>query len=161
GPRSLDTSCANPAAAPFFKTWETSLPSTGSDHVAITILLSAPLLRLPPPTPNWDKVDWNAFKIQLASIRVPSPPSMPNNHSLSTWFNRHLSTVSTLLLNHTPKKRPSFQSKPWWTDQLSSLRRAFHSASRRSRKLPTTSHLTDTKNLKNKYFHAIKQAKAS
>src|SRR5437879_4650450 len=86
---------------------------------------------------------------------------MPTNHSLSTWFDRHLSTVSTLLLNHTPKKRPSFQSKPWWTDQLSSLRRAFHSASRRSRKLPTTSHLNDTKNLKNKYFHAIKQAKDS
>src|SRR5437868_5746468 len=60
-----------------------------------------------------------------------------------------------------PKKYPSFQSKPWWTDQLSSLRRAFHSASRRSRKLPTTSHLNNTKDLKNKYFHAIKQAKAS
>src|SRR5437660_3890457 len=86
---------------------------------------------------------------------------MPTNHSLSTSFDRYLSIVSTLLLNHTPKKRPSFQSKPWWTDQLSSLRRAFHSASRRSRKLPTTSHLADTKNLKNKYFHAIKQAKAS
>src|SRR5437879_10771196 len=46
-------------------------------------------------------------------------------------------------------------------DQLSSLRRAFHSAFCRSRKLPTTSQLNDTKNLKNKYFHAIKQAKAS
>src|SRR5207237_2448375 len=48
-----------------------------------------------------------------------------------------------------------------WTDPLSSLRRSFHSASRRSRKLPTPSHLNDTKTLKNKYFHAIKQAKAS
>src|SRR5207302_5654235 len=93
--------------------------------------------------------------------QIPSPPIMPNNHSLSAWFDRHLSTVSTLLLNNTSKKCPSFQSKPWWTDQLSSLRRAFHSASRRSRKLPTSSHLNDTKNLKNKYFHATKQAKAS
>src|SRR5205807_915826 len=120
-----------------------------------------PLLRPPPPTPNWDKTDWNALKSQLESSRIPGPPIMPTNHSLSTWFDRHLSTVSTLLLNHTPKKCPSFQSKPWWTDQPSSLRRTFHSASRRSRKLPTTTHLTDTKNLKNKYFHAIKQAKAS
>src|SRR5207253_6475526 len=88
-------------------------------------------------------------------------PIMPTNHLLSSWFDRHLSIVSTLLLNNTPKKRPSFQSKPWWTDQLSSLRRAFHSASRRSRKLPTPSHLNDTKTLKNKFFHAIKQAKAS
>src|SRR5437588_7875979 len=160
-PGVLDISFANPAAAPFFQSWDTSLPSTGSDHVPVTILLSAPLLRTPPPTPNWDKTAWDALKSQIASVRIPSPPIMPTNHSLSTWFDRHLSTVSTLLLNHTPKKRPSFQSKPWWTDQLSSLRRAFHSASRRSRKLPTTSHLTDTKNLKNKYFHAIKQAKAS
>ena len=56
-PHVLDISFANPAAAPFFQSWETSLPSTGSDHVPITILLSVPLLRPPPPTPNWDKTD--------------------------------------------------------------------------------------------------------
>src|SRR5207302_5707086 len=116
------------------------LPSTRSDHVPITILLSAPLLRPLPPTPNWDKTDWNALKTRLASIRIPSPPIMPINPSLSAWFDRHLSTVSTLLLNHTPKKRPSFQSKQWWTDQLSSLRRAFHAPSPRTRKLPTPPH---------------------
>src|SRR5207302_2744135 len=147
--------------APFFQNWEATLPSTGSDHVPIMILLSAPLLRPLAPTPNWDKTDWYSLKTSLAAIKVSSPSIMPTNHSLSSWFDRHLSTVSTLLLNNTPKKHPSFQSKPWWMDQLSSLHRAFHSASHRSRKLPTTSHLNDTKNLKNKYFHAIKQAKAS
>src|SRR5207237_8075509 len=132
----------------------TAPPCPASHQPPATILLPAPLLRTPPPTPNWDNTDWDALKSQIASVRIPSPPIMPTNHSLSTWFDRHLSTVSTLLLNHTPKKRPSFQSKPWWTDQLSSLRRASHSASQRSRKLPTTSHLTDTKNLNNKYLHA-------
>src|SRR5205807_1377653 len=159
-PGVLDISFANPAAAPFFQNWEATLPSTGSDHVPITICLSAPLLRPPAPSPNWDKTDWHSLKTPLKAIKVPLPPSMPTNHSLSSWFDRHLSIVSTLLLTSTPKKRPSFQSKPWWTDQLTSLRRAFHSASRRSRKLPTLSHLNDTRNLKNKYFHAIKLAKA-
>src|SRR5437899_5312432 len=73
-PGVLDISFANPSAAPFFHSWETSLPSTGSDHVPITILLSAPLLRPPPPTPNWDKTDWNALKPKLARINIPSPP---------------------------------------------------------------------------------------
>src|SRR5207302_6001222 len=100
-------------------------------------------------------------RLYLLHIWVPSPSIMPTSHSLSTWFDQHLSTVPTLLMNHIAKKRPSFQSKPWWTDQLSSLRRAFYSTSYRSRKLPTTSHLNDTKKLKNKYFQAIKQAKAS
>src|SRR5437868_284118 len=112
-------------------------------------------------TPFQTHFVYSSLKIQLESIQVPSPPIIPTNHLLSSWFNRHLSTVSTLLLNNTPKKRPSFQLKPWWTDQLSSLRCAFHSASHWSRKLPTPSHLNDTKNLKNKYFHAIKQAKAA
>src|SRR5205807_2418937 len=139
----LDISFANPAVALFFQSWDTSLPSTGSDHVPITILLSAPLLRPLAPTPNWDKTDWNALKTQLASIQVSSPPIMPTTHSLTSWLNRHLLTVSTLLLNNTSKKHPSFQSKPWWTDQQNSLRRTSHSASCRSRKLPTTSHLND------------------
>src|SRR5437868_6256283 len=160
-PGVLDISFANPEAFPLFQNWEATLPSTGSDHVPITILLSLPLLRPPAPTPNWEKADWNTIKESLASTQVPPPPIMPTNHSLSSWFDRHLSIVSTLLLNNTPKKRSSFQSKPGWTDQLSSLRRAFHSASHRSMKLPTPSHLNDTKTLKNKYFHAIKQAKAA
>src|SRR5205807_7077484 len=102
-PGVLHISFTNPAAAPFFHSWDTALASTGSDHVPITILLSAPLLRPPPPTPNWDKTDWHALKAQIASVKIPSPPIMPTNHSLSTWFDRHLSTVSTLRLNHTKK----------------------------------------------------------
>src|SRR5205807_9450032 len=70
-PGILDISFANPAAAPFFQSWETSLLSTGSDHVPITILLSAPLLRPPPPTPTWHKTDCHALKSQVTSFRIP------------------------------------------------------------------------------------------
>src|SRR5207302_10963948 len=67
----------------------------------------------------------------------------------------------TFVLSPKPKRHPPFQSEPRWTEQLTSLRRAFHSASRTSRKPPTTSLLTDTKNPKNRYYHTIQQAKAS
>src|SRR5437879_6039280 len=43
-PGVLVVSFANPAAFPFFQSWEATLPSTGSDYVPITIQLSAPLL---------------------------------------------------------------------------------------------------------------------
>src|SRR5205807_1693463 len=84
---------------------------TGSDHVPITILLLAPLLRPPAPSPNWDKTDWHSLKTSLAAIKIPSPPIMPTNHSLSSWFDCHLAIVSTLLLTSTPKKTPLFSIK--------------------------------------------------
>ena len=38
-PSVIDLAFANPLLLPFVKGWETSLPSTGTDHVPITILL--------------------------------------------------------------------------------------------------------------------------
>src|SRR5437879_5612471 len=89
-PGVLDISFANLAAAPFFQSWEATLPSTGSDHVPITILLSAPLLRPPPPSPNWHKPDCNPLNTSLEAIKVPLPPSMPTNHSLPSCLDHHL-----------------------------------------------------------------------
>jgi len=40
-PSIIDLAFANPLLIPFVKSWETSFPSTGSDHVPITILLTA------------------------------------------------------------------------------------------------------------------------
>jgi len=53
-PAVLELSFANSALAPFFSSWSTSLPSTGSNHVPIIISLSAPLLRPTPRSPNWN-----------------------------------------------------------------------------------------------------------
>jgi len=53
----LDLSFANSALAPFFSTWSTQLPSTGSDHVPIIIFVTTPLLRPAPLSPKWEKPD--------------------------------------------------------------------------------------------------------
>ena len=42
---------------PFCLTWDSPLPSTGSDHVPVQIILSHPLTSPPPPSPNWSLTD--------------------------------------------------------------------------------------------------------
>jgi len=54
----IDLAFANPLLLPFVKTWETSLPSTGSDNVPITILLAAPSSDQVPRRLRWDHTDW-------------------------------------------------------------------------------------------------------
>ena len=57
-PSAIDLSFANPLIRPAFRSWDaTTLPSTGSDHVAILIHLAAPTNERAPPLPMWDKAD--------------------------------------------------------------------------------------------------------
>ena len=48
----IDLAFASPRLAPYCHHWDTSLPSTGSDHVPITITVSHPVLSPPIPSPN-------------------------------------------------------------------------------------------------------------
>ena len=160
-PSVLDLSFASPSLLPFCQMWDTPLPSTGSDHIPVQIILSHPFTSPPLPSPNWSLTDWPVLAPLLKDFTVPPPPSLPTRLSLEAWFDRHLSPLTTLLTSHTPTKRPSYRSKPWWSPLLSLLRKEFHSASRKAR----SSHLpTDraTANLSKKgYFKAIKAAKAA
>ena len=56
-PSVLDLSFASPALLPFFRSWDTPLPSTGSDHVPVQIVLAHPIHSPPPPSPNWALTD--------------------------------------------------------------------------------------------------------
>jgi len=56
-PSVIDLAFANPLLLPLVKSWEASLPSTGSDHIPITITLSAPSLNLKPPRHRWADTD--------------------------------------------------------------------------------------------------------
>ena len=57
-PGVLNLAFASPLLAPYFTEWSDPLPSTGSDHISIFLRFEAPLLRAPPPTPNWALTDW-------------------------------------------------------------------------------------------------------
>ena len=52
-PSVLDLSFASPLLLPFCQTWDTPLPSTGSNHIPVQIILSHPLTSPLPPSPNW------------------------------------------------------------------------------------------------------------
>ena len=111
-PSVIDLSFASPRLAPFCHHWDISLPSTGSDHVPITITVSHPVLSPPLPSPNWALTDWDSLTPLLGALVFPAPSQLPTLLSLETWFDRHLSTLTSLLTSHTSVKRPSHRSKP-------------------------------------------------
>jgi len=131
-PSVIDLSFASPLLFPFFYSWDTPLPSTGSDHVPISLTFAHPISSPSPPVPNWSLTDWDSLAPALHDLLIPPPPSFPTKVSLEAWFDWQLARVITLLSSHNPLKRTSWRSKPWWSPILSVLQREFHSASRRS-----------------------------
>ena len=112
-PMVIDLALVSPRLALFCQHWDISLPSTGSDHVSITIIVSHPVLSPLPPSPNWALTDRNSLTPLLGDLVFPAPPQLPTLLSLEAWFDRTLSTLTYLLTSHTPVKRPSHRSKPW------------------------------------------------
>ena len=73
-PLVIDIAFASSRLAPFYYYWDTSLPSTGLDHVPITISVSHPLLSPPLPSPNWALTDWDSLTPLLGDLVFPAPP---------------------------------------------------------------------------------------
>ena len=67
----LDLSFASPSLLPFCQTWDTALPSTGSDHVPVQIILSHPFTSPPSPSPNWSLTDWPTLTPLLKDFAIP------------------------------------------------------------------------------------------
>ena len=160
-PLVLDLSFASPLLLPFCQTWDTPLPSTGSDHVPVQIILSHPLTSPPSLSPNWSLTNWPALISLLKDFTVPQPPLLLTRLSLEAWFDRHLSRLTTLLTSHTPTKCLSYRSKPWWSPLLSLLIKEFHSASRKVRSTHLPADRAAAKLSKKGYFMAIKAAKVA
>ena len=158
-PSVIDLAFANPLLLPLFKSWEASLPSTGSDHVPITINLAPPTLIQSPRHPRWSDTDWETLSPLIKNFRVPPAPVCPSPADPDKWLAGSLDRLTALLKEHTPVSRPSHYSKPWWTPHLTTLRREFHKASRMARKHGTPA-LRDVAHIsKAGYFKAIKTAK--
>jgi len=157
----IDLLFASPVLFPFFRSWGTPLPSTGSDHVPISLTFAHPISSPSPPVPNWCLTDWNNLSPVLNDSLIPPPPSFPTSASLEAWFDTQLALVTTLLSSHTPLKRPSPRSKPWWSPILLVLRLEFHSASRRSGSSASASAYDKAaaRLSKQGYFKAIKATK--
>ena len=158
-PSVIDLAFANPPLLPLIKSWEASLPSTGSDHVPITITLATPSPHQKPPCPRSADTDWEALEPIIKGFKVPAVPPCPTPLQLDEWMSELLNRLVALLKEHTPVSRPSHHSKPWWTTHLSILRREYHKAARAARKHDTPHMREIAGTSKTGYFKAIKAAK--
>jgi len=158
-PSVLDLAFANPHLLPLVKNWESSLPSTGSDHIPITITLAALSLNQEPPRPRWADRAWENLDPIIKGFNVPAAPSCPTPPRLDEWMSESLNRLVALLKEHTPVSRPSHHSQPWWTPHLTILRREYHKAARTASKHHTPHMLEVAGASKAWYFKAIKAAK--
>jgi len=85
-PSVLDLAFANPPLLPLVKGWEVCLPSTGPDHVPITITLAAPSLKQKPPRPRWADTEWETLAPIVKGFKVPAAPSCPTAQKLDDWM---------------------------------------------------------------------------
>jgi len=158
-PSVIDLAFANPPLLPLIKSWEASLPSTGSDHIPITITLAAASLNQEHPRPRWADTDWETLDPVIKGFKVPAAPLCPTPLQLDEWLSESLNRLIALLKGHTPVSRPSHHSKPWWTPHLSILRREYHKAARTARKHDNPHMREIAGTSKMGYFKAFKAAK--
>jgi len=71
-PSVIDLAFANPPLLPLGKSCEASLPSTGSDHIPITISLTARSLSQKPPRSRWEDTDWETLDPIIKAFKVPA-----------------------------------------------------------------------------------------
>jgi len=159
-PGVLDLAFACPLLAPYFSEWSDPLPSTGSDHIPILLQFEASRFWAPTPSPNWALTDWPALDSSLKAASVSPAPTLPTSRSLDIWFKMNLDKITAQLAPHTPVKRVVYRSKPWWTELLLLLRKAYNSALRSSKiDRFDAALLASARAARTAYFKAIKKAK--
>jgi len=81
-PEVLDLLFANNTLVPYFSSWNPSLLPTGSDHFALSIVFSTPLLKPPHKGLNWKSTDWDLISPLLADLILAAPPALPTPYTL-------------------------------------------------------------------------------
>jgi len=158
-PSFLDLAFENTALYPLVSSWDTPLPSTGSDHVPCVKTLKPPAIMLPPPTPHWALLDLDAVGKALDAFIILPCPTRPTPNFLSRWFDISSTRLTSLLTSHARSKRLCPRSKTWWSPRLSSLRRQYHKFARISRLDHSPLNWCHVKSSRRTYFKAMASAK--
>jgi len=96
-PSVLDLAFANTALSSLVSSWDTPLPSTGSDHVPCVITLRPPAIMLPPPTLHWALLNLDAVGKALDTFTTQPCPERPTPNSLSRWFDISSTRLTSLV----------------------------------------------------------------
>ncbi|KJZ68630.1 hypothetical protein HIM_11979 [Hirsutella minnesotensis 3608] len=142
------------------------LDATGSDHKPIAFEASSrgpngPLIARP-ATYNYKKADWKVFSEHLAKkeqdlLRAMERAAQRDNlEGMASLLTRTLIEASNAAI---PKKRPYKGSKPWWNDELTSLRKALSQAQRLYRLLQDEESRASFVEARNRFKYAIRASK--
>ena len=140
--------------------WSDPHPSTGSDLIPNLLRFEASLFRAPLPTPNWALTDWATLETALKATTVSPLPPLPTTHSLHIWLRTNLGRVTSQFALYTSQQRVTYRSKPWWSELLLMLRKAYNSALRPSKRDRwNAALLTSARAARFAYLKAIPKAK--
>ena len=141
------------------------LPSTGSDHEAVSLRAFLPAYQTARPLPPQfctKKADWEKFRRQLKEVAVSLAPTIDAAANRGDFESVALSlqqAIEEATNGSIPVKRPCDRSKAWWCPDLTGQRMRYHRAFRRYKMNPSRDTETACKEARNSYFHAIDRAK--
>jgi hypothetical protein len=91
---------------------------------------------------------------------MPFPlTSIPGNHELDLLAKDFTNRIVDAASNSIPKSTISPYSKPWWNEDLKTLRKSMLYYSHKSKALGYILYKQEFQNTKNTYFNTIKGAK--
>ena len=175
-PSVITYTLANRQLADHVLTWKTNIPHTVSDHTAIVTSITFTPYVTARLSPNWGKKTWKVKRKPNAvieeEVKKPMGSMVNKEHTISFKWTRETEPENAAddfdfnqsLLIHTIKKhalmkRPCRWSKPWWTPELTQLRKDIPCAARKANIDPTLTQ--DAKDKKKAYQSNIKRAKAA
>jgi len=141
------------------------LDHSGSDHEVISFQAfeqnSKSINRIR-PLPNYKKADWSILTEQwkIESKRLLNKISLIRKESEIDEFIIQLNkSINECMDKSIPDLKITDRSKPWWSVELTELRKKANSAYRRFKKRQTTESEREYKKARNHYFHTLRDKK--
>lgn len=140
--------------------------STGSDHEVIlfegTLPISTSSNSCLPPRFNTKKAKWETYTKNLQSL-APSFTSKLSQAISAREPDQVACLLQEIIIQASqtaiPKSRPSSHSKAWSTEELTNLRKDYHSKRRRAKKSWLESDIEEARISRNNYFRTISHTK--
>ena len=172
----IDYTLGNRPLGNHIKHWKTNVAQTGSDHRARVTTIATKSFTTARPAPAWEKITWTidgkpseVMKEELRRLMAfeagpENPPLFRETKREEPQlalenFEYNLSLLIHTIKKHAPTKRPCRWSKPWWTEELTQLRKTFCREGRLAREDPRRKELSNQ--AKRNYQNKLKQAKAA
>ena len=148
-----------------WKNWR-YVENTGSDHKCIVFEANLPATNTQAqsilPKYNLHKADWDTFQNYLLKKEQDTLPYVDHliaNYDYEALAKLLQDSITQAAAESIPLSKPSNQSKSWWTQELTDMRKSYHSLHRKSFKVNTPEAFERARVARNLYFHSIRKNK--